>query len=114
VLLPNTTGSLSRKLAKDVYAQLSYAAPVTVPCSIVHLTTKAIKTPVRADSSATRGNAEEEVSVSKILFPTTVTIGYDDKFEIGGVALRVIGVEQRRDVLGNLDHFEVDFGFWQR
>jgi hypothetical protein len=112
MFIPNTTGILARKTGNDVYAQPIYGAPLTVACSIVHLTDKIQKTPVRADSSASRGNAMEEVSVSKILFPATVTIGGEDKFVINGINLRVIGVEVRRDVFGVIDHYEVDFGLW--
>jgi DNA-binding transcriptional regulator/RsmH inhibitor MraZ len=80
-----------------------------VPCAIVHSTRANLKTPVRADSSASRGAAEEKVAVSKILFPKTVAIDTNDKFEIDGKILRVTGIEERKNVLGQLDHFEVDF-----
>jgi hypothetical protein len=114
MMIPNTTGLLARQTGKDIYAQSSYAAPVVVPCAVVNLNTKVVKTPVRADSSATRGNAEEEVSVSKILFPKTVALTEGDKFIISGVNLRIIGIRQQNNVLGQLDHFEVDLGMWQR
>lgn len=114
MLIPNTTGMLARKAGKDLYAQQAYANPVRVMCAIVTLSTKIKPTPVRADYSATRGNAEEEVSVSKILFPSNVAIADEDKFTISGIDLRVTGVQERRDVFGNIDHFEVDFDLWQR
>ena len=114
MFIPNTTGVLARKSGKDMYAQDSYADPVTVQCAVVRLSTKIKATPVRADYSATRGNAEEEVSVSKILFPASVEISDEDKFTISGIDLRVTQVQERRDVVGNIDHFEVDFGLWQR
>lgn len=114
MLIPNTTGQLSRRTGTDIYSQESYAAPVTVQCAIVQLLTKIQITKVRSEYSATRANAEEEVSVSKILFPASVTIEDQDKFTISGVELRVTGVQERRDVFGNIDHFEVDFGIWER
>jgi hypothetical protein len=113
MFIPNTTGLLSRKTGKDQYSQIVYGPAVTVPCAIVHLDAKIEKTPVRADSSASRGNAEEQVSVSKILFPKTVKPADQDKFQISGIALRVMRVEERRDVLGVIDHYEVDLGIWQ-
>jgi hypothetical protein len=114
VFLPNTTGKLARKLGTDLFAQQTYAPAVTVPCGIVKLATRVKPTPVRADYSATRGNAEEEVSISKILFPASVEISDDDKFTISGIDLRVTGVHERRSVFGVIDHYEVDFGLWQR
>lgn len=114
MFLPNTTGLLTRKSGKDMFAQPTYAAPVTVPCAVVHLMTKIKPTPVRADYSASRGNAEEEVSTSKILFPATVEIEDEDKFTINAIDLRVVTVQTRYDIIGNIDHFEVDFDLWQR
>lgn len=113
MFIPNTTGLLSRKIGMDLYAQSIYAPAVKVGCSIVHLADKIIVTPIRADQSATRSNAEEEISVSKILFPRTVVIGEEDKFVISGISLRVTGIEERRDTSGQIDHYEVDFGMWQ-
>ena len=110
---PNTTGVLYRKTGKDLYSAPTYGAARTVGCSIIHRNPKIAKTPVRADSSASRGNAEEELSISKILFPKTIRPVDEDKFVISGIALRVIGVQERRNVFGEVDHYEVDFGLWQ-
>jgi hypothetical protein len=109
MFVPNTFGMLSRRSIKNAYGEYSFAAPVRVPCAIVHSTRKNLKTPVRADSSASRGAAEEKIAVSKLLFPKTVAIDTNDKFEIDGKVLRVIGIEERKNVLGQLDHFEIDF-----
>jgi hypothetical protein len=114
VFVPNTTGVLSRRQVTDLYAQESYAAPLTVPCAIVTLMTKVKTTPVRADYSATRGNAEETVSSSRILFPPSVQIEAEDKFTISGIDLRVTEIIERRDVWGAIDHFDVSFGIWAR
>jgi hypothetical protein len=114
MFLPNTTGLLTHKTGQDRFAQATYAEPKTVPCGIVHLNKAAAKTSVRTDSSASRGNAEEQVSVAKILFPITVAIVAGDKFEIQGITLRVLTIEPRLDVLGRHDHNEVDFGSWAR
>jgi hypothetical protein len=114
VFLPNTTGYLARKTGKDIYAQDSYATPVPVPCAVVHLVTSIKATPVRADYSASRGAAEEEVSKSMILFPANVPIADEDKFTISGVDLRVISVQERRDIVGAIDHYQVELGIWQR
>jgi hypothetical protein len=108
-MIPNTFGMLSRRGAKNIYGEFAFQAPKRVPCAIVHSTSANLKTPVRADSSASRGAAEEKVAVTKILFPANVAIATNDKFEIDGKILRVTGIEDRKNVLGKLDHFEVDF-----
>jgi len=114
MLIPNTSGVLARKTGKDLYAQDTYATPVTVPCAIVRLSTKIKRTQRLASLSASRGNAEEELSVSKILFPASIEISDEDKFTISGIDLRVSGVREQRNVSGNIDHYEVDFDLWQR
>lgn len=113
-MIPNTSGQLSHKTGHDGYGQAAYSAPLTVPCAVVTMTQKTKKTPIRADSSASRGAAEERLSIAKILFPTNVTIGQEDRFDILGASLRVIAVQPRNDVLGVLDHYEVDFEAWVR
>ena len=107
MMIPNNKGLLSARLGQNVYSQFAYAAPITVPCAIVHLKQKIAKTSVRVDQSASRGNTEEDTIVANILFPKTVVIREDDKFQIAGLTMRAVNVEQRFNVLGQLDHFEV-------
>jgi hypothetical protein len=106
---PNTTGMLTARLGTNIYGERTYRLPVKVPCAIVTDLSSIGKSPVRSDSSASRGAAEETTSVAKLLFPANVTIGKDDTFQIAGMSLRVIAVQQRFSVFGVLDHLEVDF-----
>jgi len=76
-------------------------------CAVVHLIGQVAKSSVRTDQSGSRGNAEEKTDQAVILFPIGVSIKTDDKFEIAGETLRVVGIEQRFDVIGRLDHYEV-------
>lgn len=108
--MTNNHGILSRHLGRDQYSQFSYADPVRIACAVVHLVGQASKSSVRTDQSATRGNAEERTDTAVILFPISVKIAIDDKFQIGGQQLRVMGIEQRYDILGNYDHDEVTLG----
>jgi hypothetical protein len=109
MFIPNNYGQLSRKLGANIYGERTFQAPVTVPCAIVDNTDQLKKTPVRADSSASRGAAEEDVSVAKILFPANIAIAKDDTFAITDLKLRVTMVQKRFSVFGVLDHLEVDF-----
>lgn len=108
MFIPNTFGLLARRTTRNIHSEWSYGVAKRVPCAIVHLTKGAEKTTVRADSSASRGNAEESVAAAKILFPTSVNIQVNDRFEIKGVYLRVVKIEPRNDVLGRHDHNEID------
>jgi hypothetical protein len=106
---PNKTGKLTRRLGRNIHGEATFRAPVDVACAIVTDLGNIKKTPVRSDSSASRGAGEETIAVAKILFPRNVEIGQDDTFAIEGLSLRVIGIQKRFAVSGALDHLEVDF-----
>jgi hypothetical protein len=106
---PNRLGKLTRRLGTNIYGEKTFKRPVTVQCAVVTDLDKVNKTPVRSDSSASRGAAEERTAVAKYLFPANVQIGQDDTFEIDDLSLRVIAVQKRFSVFGVLDHLEVDF-----
>jgi hypothetical protein len=109
MFIPNAKGMLTRRLGRNVYGEATFYPAIPVPCAIVDNLDQVAKTPVRADSSASRGAAEETTATVKILFPANVVIGKDDTFTIAGLSLRVIAVQQRFSVHGVLDHREVDF-----
>lgn len=113
MFIPNTTGKLYRRTGKDMHSEPTFAAARTVLCAIVHLNKATEKTAVRADQTASRGNAEQFVSAAKLLFPANVVPVINDKFEIRGFTLRVIKVEPRLAVTGKHDHNEVDLAIWQ-
>lgn len=106
---PNNYGMLSKQVGRNIYGEFRYKNPVKVPCAIVDNVAKQQRTPVRTDSSADRGASEEKVAQVKILFLPNVVITSSDKFEIAGLSLRVVAIQQRYSVLGVLDHLEVDF-----
>lgn len=112
MFIPNNFGLLSRTNGRNIYGEPKFSTPKRVPCGIVNNKVSTEKTPVRADSSADRGAAEEEIAAAKILFPATVVIGKGDKFQIYDMTLRVIGVEIRVSIGGVIDHKEVDFAIW--
>lgn len=114
MLIPNCKGYLSRRTGKNMYSEPTFAAPKLVECSIIRMMDQVKKTSVRTDSSASRGNAEEIVIIAKILFPVKVVLGQGDKFAIAGLQLKVEGIHQRFDTLGQHDHNEVDFSVWTK
>jgi hypothetical protein len=105
-LIGNTSGMLSRKVGNTRRGEPLYGEPVSVRVDVIHLTKGDAKTSVRTDSSASRGNAEEEVASAKILFQVSARPVPGDRFVIDGVPLEIVGVEPRRDVFGKLDHYE--------
>ena len=109
---PNTTAKLSRQTGLNVHSEPTFSDPVTVECGIVNLNAQAKQTSVRADSSASRGAAEETVIVAKILFLPKAYPAIGDKVELHGMTLRCNAVQPRVAVSGILDHFECLFEVW--
>jgi len=96
----------------DVHGQPLAGARVQTKCAPVRLMSGTEKTSVRADSSASRGNADEVVSDARLLFMTSAVINFGDKLEVAGTTLKVAGIFPRHDVNGVLDHLQVDANIW--
>jgi hypothetical protein len=113
IFKPNTKCVLYENLGFNTFGEPKFSSPKEIGISIVRLITADMKTSVRTDSSATRGNAEEETSPkAKFLFSRKIRPNKGDKVEIHGITLRIISVEPRIDVLGTLDHYESDLEAW--
>lgn len=112
MFIPNNRGTLTPTDGTNLYGDERFGQAVVVPCGVVHLNKIIQQTTVRQDSSASHGSAEEFVSTSKILFPASVNVKTGWKFEIAGIALRVMSVEPRFNVRGALDHYEADLQSW--
>lgn len=107
MFLTNNFGMLSRRQSQNVFAEWTYAAAVRVPCAVVALVDKSVKTSVRTDQSASRGAAEEETVMATILFPPSVSLSIDDKFVIANINMRVDQIQPHYDVFGKFNHNEV-------
>lgn len=110
MFIPNATCFIRRKKKGqyDAYGQTLYGPKTQVRFSLVRFDTKTEDSTVRADSSATRGNIKEYHSSGRILFPATVAPVWGDIVVINGKVFRVKEIEPRYNVLGKLDHYEVD------
>jgi len=104
--MTNNSGQLLRRQTQNVFNEWTYAQPITVPCAVVALVDMVAKTAVRTDLSATRGTAEEETVMAKILFSPSINIREDDQFLIAGIKMRVDKIQPRYDILGRHDHDE--------
>ncbi len=110
MMIPNTSGMLSRYLGMNGYSEPRFAKPVPVRCAVVKIDNMTAKSSVRTDQSASHGSIEEDTTVAVVLFRPNVKIADGDQFEILGAKLRVSGVQPRNNVLGKHDHNEVSFG----
>ncbi len=96
----------------DVYGEIGFSAPVPERCGVVRLRHERQDTTVRADSSATRGYADEFVSTNLILLQATTQARSGDRLTVAGVKIRIMSLFPRYDVHGVLDHFEVRGELW--
>lgn len=100
-------------LEKDDYGNSKHSYPVTVYCSVVKLSDESKSTSVRADSSASRGNAKEILSDARLLFKPNIPIKIGDRVEIHGFKLEVSSIRARFEASQNkIDHWQVDLQVW--
>lgn len=108
MFIPNTSAKLLRKAAKrDIHGRESFAPAVPIRISIVSLADSVETSSVRADSTASRGAADQEVLGAKLLVPAHVKLKNGDVIEVLGRQVEIASVQPRVDVLGKLDHQEV-------
>lgn len=96
----------------DLFGQPVRGVERKVKCGIVRLEVGILKTSVRADSSASRGQAIEQIAHSRLLFLPVVVIRPNDLVIVRGFTLEVDSIYPRYDVQGNLDHWQVDLHIW--
>jgi hypothetical protein len=106
---PNLIGKLFRPVARDIYGRGQFADPVDCQFAIVNAKRQSVKTSVRADSSASRGNADEiTTGLGRILVAKHVEVEIGNLFEFDGDTYEIVSTHIRRSVLGEIDHFECD------
>lgn len=105
---PNQKARLARVVSRDLHAREIYSDPVVIDIAVISLETSATKTTVRADSSASRGSAEETVVDGKILVSPLLMVQRGDRVEILGTQYGVATIHPRFDVWGKHDHQEID------
>lgn len=96
----------------DVHGQPILGRWLTEKCSIVRLPVQSQKTSVRADSSASRGAAQELETNAKILLGARTKASIDDLVKVAGIDLRIVSKEPRYDAGGRLDHYEINLTYW--
>jgi len=106
LLRPNLSVSLRRRGAPDIYAQPTYGTARTVRVGVVRLSSGGLKTSVRADSSASRGRADEPIAAAVLLFMPADEVVPGDLVLAAGIRLEVVMVELRYNLQGALDHRE--------
>lgn len=94
----------------DIYGEKIEGAHYRDRCAVVKLKSISHRTTVRVDAGATRGGAEESRATAILLMPTTTRATMDDFLKVDGHAtlFRITGVRHRFNVMGRLDHYEIE------
>lgn len=110
--LPKTPCLVQHKAGDDVYGRPVFTAWIPERCAVVSLAVSDVQSSVRADSSGSRGNAEEIEAVSVILFGPRTIADRNDIVSIAGFKLLVKGKEPKFSVTGAIDHFRMTLTLW--
>lgn len=106
---PNLVGQLQRKIGYTIDGQQILSPAVACQFAIVNAKRQQEKTSVRADSSASRGMADEiTTALGRILVAKHERIEIGDIFSFDGDSYEIKSTHIRRSVFGEIDHFECD------
>ena len=96
----------------DVYGMPQGVTNVQEYCTVVKMNIRSEKSAVRADTSASRGNAMEIQTDAELLLTTATAASIDDIITVYGERLRVKAKWPRYDLQGRLDHYQITCSFW--
>jgi hypothetical protein len=108
MFIANQKALLLRRGSTDIYGTAEYMPAVEIRVGVIRLQESSMKTTVRADSSASRGSAMEETTISRILVPAKTVVEQGDEIRIQGFALTVQSIWPRYNIAGRLDHWQLD------
>lgn len=108
MFIPNNTCYIRRAGGVNRNGEKTFSPKESIRFGLVRFDLKVEDSTVRADSSATRGNVKEFHASGRILVPVSVKPNYGDIVIVEGRVFRIKEVEPRFNVLGFLDHYELD------
>lgn len=112
IFTPKNSCVVIKNEGNDLYGLPKPGKRYAEKCSIVKFIVSNEKSSVRADSSASRGNAMELQSDGVFLMRTNTKARIDDLIEIGEHRMRVMGIHARYNTAGVLHHYEVHCTYW--
>lgn len=96
----------------DVYGMPMPGLKYKERCAVVKMNVVSAKSAVRADTSATRGNAQELQTNTVLLLAKTTRAQINDNIELLGFQFRVNAIHPRFNLDGDLDHYEIGCTYW--
>lgn len=109
MFIPNATCHIRRKLTTfDKFGEPAFAAKTPIRFGLCRYDTKTENSSVRSDASATRGFIDEVHASGRILVPARSKPMWGDILIIYGKTYNAKQIEPRYNVLGVLDHYQID------
>lgn len=106
MLNSNMPYQIRKVTGRDVYGAEVLGCVVNERGAIAKLKQMTSHTTVRADSSATRGHADEFTASNMVLLDGNTVARQGDQLLITGLKLRIVSMHPRYDTNGVLDHHE--------
>ena len=112
MFIPNLDCTIRKKGKPDLYGQAKPGAETPERCAVVKQRNESAHTTVRADSGASRAHADEFVMNNRILLRASTVADIDDQLNLLGFHIRIKSMQPRLNVMGQLDHYEVEGEVW--
>lgn len=103
---------LRKRVGSNAYGEHRLDEPVQIGCAVVKLNSVATVTSVRADRSASRGAANEELVDAILLVAKDANVVLNDQIEFHGILLRVNGIVPKFNIKGVHDYNELNLTIW--
>lgn len=97
-----------KQAGHDLYGTKIEGLRYPEKCAVVKLETSQQNTTVRVDSGASRGGADEARASAVLLMNKNSKVNIEDTVIVDGVTLRVIKKRHRFNVMGRLDHYQIE------
>ena len=109
---PNAICYIIKTVSFNKYGEPERYDRVEEKCALLEAGITLKKSSVRADSSASRGNAIEKVADYWLILMPDTCAEINDLIEIHGVQVKIVQMTPRYSLRGELDHFEALCARW--
>lgn len=112
MLRPNQKCIIVKRNGNDIYGKPKPGLRLPERCAVVKDILVDVKSSIRTDSSASRGNAHEFQHEGIILLTAGTQALQHDIIELRGRQMEIMSMHRRYDVTGRLDHHECTTQIW--
>lgn len=109
---PNRTCVIIKNVGYNIYGEPERTQRITEKCALLEDGRSIKQSSVRADSSASRGNALETVADYWFILMPDTKAELDDLIEIDGVQVKIVEISPRFSLYGVKDHVEAKCEMW--